>query len=96
VRRGVFWASAWLFGLATSVWWRSPVPLAGLVVLLGAMASRTARKFTWKSADRQTLLLYGLHSHLQQVPILIGQLSFAWGRYRGRRRRLIEYKERAV
>jgi cellulose synthase/poly-beta-1,6-N-acetylglucosamine synthase-like glycosyltransferase len=96
MRRGAFWALAWLFGFAASVWLRNPVPLAAVIVLLSALAVRTARKFTWKSTNRQTLLLYGLHSHLQQLPILIGQLSYAWGRRRGRRRRLIEYKEGTV
>jgi glycosyltransferase involved in cell wall biosynthesis len=96
VRRGVFWAAVWLFGIGVSVLWRSPLPLAAVIVLLAAMSARTARKFTWKSSDDRTLLLYGLHSHLQQLPILIGQLSYYWGLRRGRRRRLIEYKESAV
>jgi cellulose synthase/poly-beta-1,6-N-acetylglucosamine synthase-like glycosyltransferase len=96
VRRGVFWAAALLFGVLASISWRSPLPLAAVIALLFVLSARTARKFTWKSSDRRTLLLYGLHSHLQQLPILIGQLSYYWGRRRGRRRRLIEYKEGAV
>lgn len=39
-----------------------------------------------------TRLLYGVHSHLQQIPILIGQLGYYSDRRAGRRRRLIEYK----
>ena len=96
IRRGVFWASAWLCALATSVQWRSPLPLAAVIMILAVLATRTARKFTWKSSDRTILLLYGLHSHLQQLPILIGQLSYWWGRRRGHRRHLIEYKEGAA
>jgi cellulose synthase/poly-beta-1,6-N-acetylglucosamine synthase-like glycosyltransferase len=96
VRRGIFWASASLCGVTASIWWRSPLPLAAVLALLGALSARTARKFVWKSSDPATLLLYGLHSHLQQLPILIGQLSYWWDRRRGRRRRLIEYKEHAA
>jgi glycosyltransferase involved in cell wall biosynthesis len=95
-QRGIFWAAAWMFGIVVSVMWRSPLPFAAVIALLCAMSSRTAQKFTWKSSDRQTLFLYGLHSHLQQIPILIGQLSYYLDRRRGRRRRLIEYKEGAV
>jgi glycosyltransferase involved in cell wall biosynthesis len=96
VRRGVFWTSAWFFGVVLSVLWLSPMPLAAVVAFLGVLSARTAQKFTWKSSDRQTLLLYGLHSHLQQIPILIGQLNYYLDRRRGRRRRLIEYKESAI
>jgi hypothetical protein len=39
-----------------------------------------------------TRVLYALHSHFQQIPILCGQLSQRWDARRGRRRRLIEYK----
>jgi len=38
------------------------------------------------------LLFYGLHSHLQQIPICVGQLGYALDRRRGNRRALIEYK----
>jgi hypothetical protein len=96
VKRGIFWASAWILGLAASVWLRNPLPLAAVAALLALLAVRTARKFAWKSLDRTTLFLYGLHSHLQQLPILAGQLSYWWGRRQGRARDLIEYKESGV
>ncbi|MDG4554679.1 MAG: glycosyltransferase [Candidatus Competibacter sp.] len=80
-----------------------PVAVAGLLrgglaiplLVLGlwlALALRTALKVGWKSRDPLTRLLYGLHSHVQQIPILIGQLGYYRDRWRGRRRGLIEYK----
>ncbi len=93
VKQGVFWALAPLFGLAACLWLRNPLPLAAAILFLGTLSARTARKFAWKSSDTTALLLYGLHSHVQQVPILIGQMSYWWDRRQGRRRRLIEYKE---
>ena len=66
-----------------------------LLLMLGfwlALAVRTALKVDWKSRDPLTRLLYGVHSHLQQIPILIGQLGYYRDRRRGRQRGLIEYK----
>jgi hypothetical protein len=57
-----------------------------------AMVLRTARSFGWKSNSWRTLLLFGIHSHFQHLPILEGQLLYFWGRWRGQRRGLIEYK----
>jgi len=78
------------------------IPLAllagmhGLAVAAMAVTSsivaRTAWRARWKSARPGTLLAYALHSHLQQVPILWGQLAWHRTRRLGRVRRLIEYK----
>jgi glycosyltransferase involved in cell wall biosynthesis len=57
----------------------------------GIIARSTLRN-TWKSNNLMTRVLYALHSHFQQIPILCGQLSQRWDARRGRRRRLIEYK----
>ena len=73
----------------------SPVPLglaAGVVVLL---AARTGWKARWKGGGAATLFLYGLHSQLQQLPILAGQLAQRRDARAGRRRGLIEYKGEA-
>ncbi|MFO1425215.1 MAG: glycosyltransferase [Candidatus Competibacteraceae bacterium] len=69
-------------------------PLVPLLVLGSwlALAVRTALRVGWKSRDPWTRLLYGIHSHLQQIPILVGQLGYYRDRWRGRRRGLIEYK----
>ncbi len=57
-----------------------------------ALLGRSARRCAWKSADRATCWWYAVHSHLQQVPILLGQLAQKRDARRGRRRQLIEYK----
>ncbi len=79
-------------GTAGSLALASPLPaLAALAVLL-ALVLRTAWRARRKSADPLTLLLYGLHSHVQAFPITLGQWLFHRDRRRGRERRLIEYK----
>lgn len=85
----VFLALAALIGSATL---RSPLPAALFVTFVSALSVRTALRMRWKSSDPLTLLLYGVHAHLQQVPILAGQLAYHRDRNRGRRRGLIEYK----
>lgn len=72
---------------------RSLWPLLLAVGLFLLLALRTAWKVGWKSPEPLTRFLYGIHSHLQQVPILFGQLSYWRDRRAGRQRRLIEYKE---
>jgi glycosyltransferase involved in cell wall biosynthesis len=65
--------------------------VAGMAVA-GGIVARTAWRARWKSANPGTLLAYALHSHLQQVPILWGQVAWRRDRQRGRVRGLIEYK----
>jgi cellulose synthase/poly-beta-1,6-N-acetylglucosamine synthase-like glycosyltransferase len=89
-RSAAFWivwflVAALLVGLRT-VWalpWLAVLPLLSI---------RSAWKNRWKIAGQPVLLLlYGLHSHVQHIPICVGQL-----RYRLKRRStLIEYKEGA-
>jgi hypothetical protein len=71
---------------------RSPLPALVWLGLLIAMAARSGWKARWKSSDAATLFLYGLHSHIEQVPILFGQLQFELNSRRGRRQALIDYK----
>jgi len=95
-RRGIFWMALGILSAGASLLAHSLLPAAVAVSVLALMAARTARKFTWKSSDPLTLLLYGLHSHVQQLPILIGQISYWHSRQQGRRKGLIEYKGSAV
>lgn len=74
-------------GVTLSVW-----PLMLLLSLFLALSLRSAWKARWKGGSAGTLLLYGLHSHLQQIPILFGQLAWRRDRRRARTRGLIEYK----
>jgi cellulose synthase/poly-beta-1,6-N-acetylglucosamine synthase-like glycosyltransferase len=77
-----------LAGLVLQAWW----PLVLSVCLFLLLSVRTAIKTRWKSGNLLTLLLYGLHSQFQCLPIAIGQLSYYYHHWRGQRRRLIEYK----
>jgi len=72
-----------------------PLPVAALIGAGAALLARTYHRCAWKSDSRLTRALYAVHSHLQQAPILCGQLAFHFDRLRGRRRALIEYRARA-
>ncbi|MBB6142809.1 glycosyltransferase involved in cell wall biosynthesis [Silvibacterium bohemicum] len=92
LRRGGFWALSFLATLVLSAVLRSVLPAAAWIALLLVLSLRSAWKARWKSASAVTLLLYGLHSQLQQVPICIGQLSYDLDPRKGRQKKLIEYK----
>lgn len=76
--------------LAASVAW--PWLFAVLAGSGLALFGRTLRRCAWKAESRTTRLLYALHSHLQQIPILAGQAGYFFDARAGRRRQLIEYK----
>ena len=67
-----------------------------LVLALGlagvGLLTRSVLLSRWKCGDTGTRVLYALHSHFQQVPILAGQLGYWLDRIVRRRRSLIEYK----
>ncbi|MFZ4537045.1 glycosyltransferase [Propionivibrio sp.] len=68
--------------------------VAALMSLAGfAVIARSTLRNAWKSDNLTTRVLYALHSHFQQIPILCGQLSQRRDARRGRQRRLIEYKD---
>jgi len=69
-----------------------PLPLVGLVLAYSFLIVRSAYKARWKCRQPVTLLLYGVHSHFQQIPIALGQLGYWYNRMRNRRQGLIEYK----
>jgi glycosyltransferase involved in cell wall biosynthesis len=56
------------------------------------LSARSAWKARWKERSLATLLLYGMHSHVQQLPISIGQMQYFFDKRGGKRRDLIEYK----
>jgi cellulose synthase/poly-beta-1,6-N-acetylglucosamine synthase-like glycosyltransferase len=77
-----------LAALLAAVW-----PLLLPLVFFAGLSLRSACKNCWKAPDdHATMLLYGVHSHLQQIPIFAGQLANLWDGWRRRRRLLIEYK----
>lgn len=87
--RGLFWLLSPLAAIAASILWRSLLLVAAWILLLLALAARTAWQNRWKLVSWTTLLLYGIHSHLQQIPILWGQVQFLLNRNKP----LIEYKD---
>jgi cellulose synthase/poly-beta-1,6-N-acetylglucosamine synthase-like glycosyltransferase len=68
----------------------TPVVLASLLTV--GLAIRSAVRARWKTPEAVTLLLYGFHSHLGQIPIFFGQLKWRLDRWRRRIPDLIEYK----
>jgi cellulose synthase/poly-beta-1,6-N-acetylglucosamine synthase-like glycosyltransferase len=87
--RGLFWIATPLVALTASIALMSLLPLALWLLILVAAAARTASQNRWKQAPWTTLLLYGFHSHLQQIPIFSGQLQFLFNRNKA----LMEYKD---
>jgi glycosyltransferase involved in cell wall biosynthesis len=93
--RGGFWMTSFTVALIASVLVFSALPFLVWLALLLVMSVRSAWKSRWKSQHLPALLLYGVHSHLQQVPICVGQIRYSLDQKRGNRRTLIEYKEPA-
>jgi len=79
--RASFFISIFILGFIMNILWFS-----GLVFLV--LSLRSGWKSRWKSSRLMTLFWYGLHSQFQQIPIMIGQLSY----YYGKPQQLIEYK----
>lgn len=71
----------------------SVAPILIVVVIVLALAMRTALWSRSKGADLGTRLLYGLHSQLGQIPVFFGQLKYFRNRLSGRIEHLIEYKK---
>ena len=78
--------------LLLSVVMLSPQTLLLALAVVLALLARSVKRCAWKSDDALTCWLYAAHSHLQQLPILFGQLAQRLDARRGRTRRLIEYK----
>jgi glycosyltransferase involved in cell wall biosynthesis len=89
--RGSFWTLSFTAAAIASIRF-GLVPFACWLGLLLLLSSRSGWRARWKSKSLLTLLLYGIHSHVQQVPIFIGQLTYAFEKSRNSRSRLIEYK----
>ncbi|MEI6708789.1 MAG: glycosyltransferase [Methylococcales bacterium] len=66
--------------------------MVGLVFAYTFLILRSAYRSRWKNSQPFTLLLYGIHSHFQQIPIACGQLSYWYYRFRNKQQGLIEYK----
>jgi cellulose synthase/poly-beta-1,6-N-acetylglucosamine synthase-like glycosyltransferase len=89
--RGVFWTLSLAAAIAASVQFGF-LPITLWFALLLLLSLRSAWKARWKTGDRLTLLLYGIHSQLQQLPICAGQLDYQLNKRRNKSSELIEYK----
>jgi glycosyltransferase involved in cell wall biosynthesis len=89
--RGSFWAISFAAAVIASVR-LGLIPIGCWLALLLLLSFRSAWRARWKSESWLTLFCYGIHSHVQQVPIFIGQLTYAFEKSRNSRSRLIEYK----
>ena len=75
------------FGCLPTILWFTTLLLASV---------RSAWKARWKETNPWILLLYGIHSHVQHAPILVGQLQYELDKRHGSTRKLIEYKARRM
>jgi glycosyltransferase involved in cell wall biosynthesis len=82
-----------LFGWLACFFLWAVWPLMVTFLLLAGLMMRSAWRSRWKSSSLILLLLYGIHSHLQQIPIYWGQLRYRRNRRRGERSALLEYKQ---
>jgi len=93
VTRGVFWLAAPVLAVLLSLAIGSAIPLAMFLIAGLVLIARTAWRARGRVKPLRLLAAYSLHSHLQQVPIFIGQLRFWRARRRGRGEAIIEYKK---
>jgi len=81
---------AWPLLLIAGFWlpWLALLLVVGLIALI----IRTTLRCAWKEPDLGTRIAYAIHSQFQQIPILLGQLSWTTAARNGKKRQLIEYK----
>jgi hypothetical protein len=96
-RRNLMRGTCWLMSLVAAI---GAIPFFGLVpvalflCLLLLLSLRSAWKARWKRSTPGILMLYGIHSQLQQIPIFIGQMQYEMSKKRNKMQKLIEYKEK--
>ena len=90
--RGVFWTCGPAFAALLSLLMWSLLPMALFLLISVALFARTAMKVRSRTHSLKLLLAYSVHSHLQQIPIFVGQLRYRRQRQRGGNAVIIEYK----
>ncbi len=90
--RCAVWLSSLAAALSATLYRRSLLPLLAWLGFFLILSVRSAWKARWKSSDLVALFLYGLNSHLQQLPVCLGQLTFMLRARRTGERKIIEYK----
>lgn len=90
--RGLFWLTVPAGTALLSVVRRSWLPLGLFAAGAAAIGARTAFKASRKTRSPRLLAGYALHSHLQQIPIFLGQLHYWRQRRAGRHSGIMEYR----
>jgi glycosyltransferase involved in cell wall biosynthesis len=93
--RGSLYAAATPAVAVVTFMLNSWLPILVLAVAASVVVMRTAFLARWKKATPGTLVLFAIHSHVQHIPILQGQVLYFRSRWLGRGRELIEYKKRS-
>jgi glycosyltransferase involved in cell wall biosynthesis len=76
-----------------AVIFHSVLPVVAVLLAAILLVVRTAARKKATGAPVGMLIAYGIHAHLQQIPILVGQAGYWWSCLAGKRRLLIEYRE---
>jgi len=92
ILRGIFWWWGPILALVLSILVHSIAPFALFLIAAFILLARTAARAGKKTRSLKLLLAYSLHSHLQQIPILLGQLRYHRQRKSGGSAAIIEYK----
>jgi cellulose synthase/poly-beta-1,6-N-acetylglucosamine synthase-like glycosyltransferase len=91
LRGGLFWMMLPSAGIAASLFTAAIWPFALVLALLFTLCVRSAWRHRHRCPSVLTALLYGIHSQIQHVPILVGIWEYG-RRKRTHRTGLIEYK----
>ena len=90
--RGIFWWWGPILSIVFSFLVHSVAPVALFLIVAFILIARTAARSMGKVRSTKLLIAYSLHSHLQQIPILFGQIRYQRQRKSGRNAAIIEYK----
>lgn len=93
--RGLAWSVGPVLFLLASILLDSPWPFLFFLAVAALVILRTTFKARGKAVSFSHALAYGVHSHLQQVPILLGQYHYRRNRWRRQKSTLIEYNTSA-
>jgi len=92
LKHGLLWMLFAPLSIAASIGLRSLFPLLAFSALLLLQMSRPAWRVRRKAKTLSQAIAYGIHSELQHIPLLFGQIRY-WMRERGQQKaEIIEYK----
>ena len=92
VIRGSFWVAFAAVSVIAALGFRRWLPVEFFLAALALLTLRTAAGVRIRVSAWSTRLAYGLVSHLQHVPILIGQMRYWTARRNRQASGIIEYK----